>query len=152
MLLVAAIVGILLTALARAWPPFLIKVAMLEAVSLLNTQRADAVVSRATTGYLPTEAAQQSPTKSFAPPYWRDDELVFPTSNRLLQNLREIGAVESDAAPTLSFRIATAASGATVWLCGSRDAPEGFTASPMLHTTVPARYLPHFCRSATPAP
>jgi type II secretory pathway pseudopilin PulG len=152
LLLVAGIVGVLLTALARVWPPLTIRLTVLEAVSLLNTQRADAVVFRATTGRLPPEAAPERPARHFAAPRWQDEELVFPATGRLLQVLVDSGAVGLGVEPAVSFRIATADSGGMVWLCGGRDAPGGFTAAPMRHTTIPAQYLPHFCRSTTLAP
>jgi type II secretory pathway pseudopilin PulG len=152
LLFVVVIVGVLLTAFARVLSPLTIKLGVLETTSLLGTQRADALAFMATTGRLPPEAAQERATRNFAAPQWQDEELVFPATGPLLQRMVEIGAVEPGAKPAVSFRIATSASGATVWLCGRRDAPAGFAAAPMRHTTIPAQHLPHFCRSATLAP
>lgn len=152
MLLVVAIVGILLTAFAGILQPLTIKLGVLDAAFLFTTQRADALAFKATTGRLPPEAVQERATKNLASPRWQDEELVFPVAGRLLQRLVDSGAVEPGTEPAVSFRVATAASGATVWLCGGRDAPAGFAAAPMRHTTMPVEYLPHFCRSATLAP
>jgi hypothetical protein len=151
-LLAAGVVGVLLTAFARIWPPISIKLNALEAVSLLNAQRADALAFKAATGRLPTEAARERTARAFGPPHWRDEEIVFPATGRLSQQLVAVEAVQLGFEPALSFRIATATSGAVIWLCGSATAPAGFTAEPVRHTTIPAQYLPHFCRSSTLAP
>jgi type II secretory pathway pseudopilin PulG len=152
MMLVVAIVGVLLTAFARILQPLTIKLGVLEATSLFITHRADALAFMATTGRLPPEPAPQRATKYFAAPRWQDQELVFPVAGPLLQRLLDTGAVEPGSGATVSFRVATSVNGNTVWLCGGRDAPAGFAAAPMRHTTMPVQYLPHFCRSATLAP
>ena len=91
-------------------------------------------------------AGSRHSSRWFEAPRWQDGELVFPAT-QLLRDFLARGGNEppaSDAA--LAFRAARAPAGATLWLCGDEAPPSGFVAAPMRHTTIPARYLPYFCR------
>jgi hypothetical protein len=143
-LLVSLIVGVAIFEAFRGLQPALSKFGMLNAISLSRAELTDTIVGMAATG-VPPEAVVSSPRANadFASPRWQDGELVFPAAARLL---RRIDRTERDGAE-LAFRVGRApVSGATVWLCGTESPPPGFEAAPATHTTIPSRYLPHFCR------
>jgi len=146
LLLVVLIVGIVLFEALQTIEPVLAKARVLNALSLARTEQIDAIEALAVRGVLP-ERATELPAfpgarpAAFAPPIWRDGELVLLAADERVRSLGE-GA---DAA--IAFRVARATvSGAAVWLCGGESAPAGFEAAAPLHTTIPPRYLPHFCR------
>jgi hypothetical protein len=142
-LLVALIVGIVLLEAVQSTPTVLGKARVLNALSLARTEQIEAHEALAVRGVLPqraTEPAFQYPA-AFAPPVWRDGELVLLAADEPLRSLAE------GAAAAVAFRVARApVSGATVWLCGAETPPAGFEAAQPRNTTIPPRYLPHFCR------
>jgi hypothetical protein len=146
LLLVALIVGIVLVEALQTLEPVLAKTRVLNALSLARTEQIDAVEALAVRGVLPERATElaafpAATPAAFAAPVWRDGELVLVAADERLQAL----GAGADAA--LAFRVARAPdSGATIWLCGGEQTPAGFEAKPPLHTTIPPRYLPHFCR------
>lgn len=151
-LLVVTIVGTVIFAALQGLRDGMAKVLVLNAISLSSTERTDAVVALATTGVLPERVIARpegpiSAGREFGPPQWRDGQLVFPATARLTRLLAAAGNAAVAPAPAVAFRIGRAPrSGATVWLCGSERPPPGFEAPPQGHTTIPPRYLPHFCR------
>ena len=152
-LLVVLIVGIVIFEALQGFRSVEAKIQVLNAISLSSTERTEAVTALAATGALPDRILEH-PVRGFpgarpifGRPEWRDGELVFPATERLSRLLTgdADGPVRRDAA--VAFRVARASdSGAIVWLCGSENAPTGFEALPPRHTTIPSRYLPHFCR------
>jgi hypothetical protein len=143
LLLVALIVGIVLFDALQGIEPVLAKTRLLSALSLARTEQIEAIEALAVWGMLPEQATEPAFPRSaaFALPIWRDGELVLLADDPRVRSLGE------GAAAAIGFRVARApVSGATVWLCGAETAPAGFEAAPPLHTTIPPRYLPHFCR------
>ena len=153
--LVVGIIGILLSLAMADGQVFMNKARMLEAASLMLTERTDAVVEMASGGRFPNpeqvEWAEPKPKgRYFSSQRWEDGELVFSPSNQLLRRLGEPGRAALDAGDsmTIAFRPAVAPrSGAVVWLCGDREPPAGFEASAARHSSMPAVYLPYPCRA-----
>jgi hypothetical protein len=150
-LLVVLILGVVIHEALQGYRAITAKTYVLNAISLSTDEHVEAITVIAATG-VPPDRVVEGPTGRalsgaqpvFGPAEWQDGELVFPASERVLRLLG--GDVRAAA---VAFRMARApVSGATVWLCGSESAPPGFVAAPSRHTTIDARYLPHFCRSA----
>lgn len=146
---VVVIVCILVALAADGFHAVLDRVPIVEALSLISTDRADAIAFSASTGELPETTVAGLNARTPLGRYverraWQDRELVLHLTDR---------AAQGDEAQSLGFRVAVApVSGNTVWLCGRRDAPSGFVAPPPLHTTIPDDHLPHFCRARTETP
>jgi hypothetical protein len=142
LLLAALIVGIVLFEALQTIEPVLAKARVLSALSLARAEQAQAIEALAVRGVLPERATEPASSESmpFAP-FWRNEELVLVAVG---EPWRPLGR---GADVAVAFRAARArVSGATVWLCGGEAPPAGFEAAPPMHTTIPPRYLPHFCR------
>jgi len=153
-LLVVVIVAVLVTMAADSFRFVLGKVQMLEAESLSRTHLADVGAFRAVTGrwpeQLPERVARVPPGRYFSGVEWRDDELVFSMVGAAPQrpDREPASPTRDDEQPTLAFRAAVEpVSGITIWLCGNRAPPPGFTAPAPQHTSLPSASAPHFCRA-----
>jgi type II secretory pathway pseudopilin PulG len=153
-LIVIAIVAWLVVFAFEAYRPAIGKAAMTEAANLTAGYKSAIVTELAVRGRLPENifglenGLPDGGGKYFSGFVWQDNELVASLSPRFAA---DIGALSDDSAAetplTLSFRLAFSEElGRAIFLCGQAAPPPGFVAAPARHTTVPASYLPFFCR------
>lgn len=149
---VIAIVACLLAYAAAAYPPALLKAALIEAASLASIYKTEVALDLAATGRPPESimALDERPMggRYFSGFEWIDNELIAVLAPRWSAGFAGDETAPGDAKPlTLAFRIAQTPEGRTLFLCGRASPPAGFTAAPARHTTLPETYLPFFCRN-----
>lgn len=153
------LIGILAACATHYYLFALGKAQLAEVFSLFGGVRTVAVVDYAEQGAWPSPlpSLADSPTDEPAAAGVRTSGR-FVADSSLAHDGRLTVKLVSDAHPEvaarrLDFRLATVPgvhSSQLLWVCGSREPPDGFVVHGVDSSNVPAAYLPHLCREEVP--
>ena len=154
-MLVLAIITILTGIAAERFSLLLNRIALLEAATLVHSQRPAAAEAIAMTGQLPAAIPDSRGRggiegRYFAGAEWRAGELAFAVRPEHVGRFQRHGVDGTAAGETLylGFRFTQFSElSPLVILCGSSLPPAGAAASGPTRTNIAARHLPASCRS-----